>query len=435
MLIGLNLGPMAPAPRASSTKASAATRAIVVGSGHYDVAWPATCHEEVEYKRNAAVFACVNAIAKAAAGVPWICYRETRSARARKMLSADNRRGTVVPFSKRLARKRLEEVLEHPAGDLLRRPNPFQGGAALIEQLASSYLLTGNAYLEGVRPGGGPARELWALRPDRVKVLPDPVNFVGGYEYRVGGQVQKFPAGQVLHLKTHNPSDDFYGLSPLQAAARALATDNAAARWNLSLLVNGARPSGAFKVPHTLNSDAFQQIRDDVEDIYTGTANAGRPLVLEGGIDWQSIGLGPADMDFLNSRKLSRREIAAVFGVPPEVIGDAESKTFSNYREARKALYLECVLPFLDRLRDGLNAWLAPQFGEGIYLDYDRDQIEALQEDQAALWKRVEDSTCLSVNEKRVALGYSEVPHGDIVLVSASMAPLSTVGFDGRGEL
>jgi HK97 family phage portal protein len=433
-LISLDLAPTAPTRRAApQAKASATTRAIVLGSGYYGPAWPdgGSPHIEREYERNPTVFACVNVIAKAAAGVPWLCYRDTLSARARKALRQTDPRRNVVP----LGRKRTEEVNDHPILELLQRPNPFQGGAGLIEQIASSYLLGGNAYLEGVRVNGGPARELWALRPDRVKVVPSAVNLVAGYEYRVGSQVQQFPASAVLHLKTFHEADDFYGLSPLQAAARAVATDNAAARWNDSLLNNGARPSGAFKVASTMNHDSFQELRDAVEDIYAGTANAGRPLVLEGGIDWQSIGLGPADMDFLNSRKLSKREIAAVFGVPPEIVGDAESKTFSNYREARKALYLEAVLPFLDRLRDGLNAWLAPQFGGGLYVDYDRDQIEALQEDQAALWKRIEDSTCLTVNEKRVALGYSEVPSGDVVLVSASMAPLSTVGFDGRGDL
>jgi HK97 family phage portal protein len=422
-------------------KAATPTSGLIIGGvDPYAAGWGEfrqTSAIREGYGRNATVHACVNVIARAAAGVNWLLYRRPAgmSATAGTRPAVMKAMSSYRPASHRnrgvLETRRRGGIIEldyrHPLLKLLSRPNPSQGRAAFVEEAVSRLLLTGNGFVVGVAPTNKPSAELWGLRPDRVEVVPDPTERIRAYKYRVGGREQEFPAANVLHLTLFNPLDDYYGLSPLQAAARAIVSDNEAARWNYSLLRNDARPSGAVVTPETLTENQHNRLREQLEDTYSGSGNAGRPILLEGGLDWKPFGLSPQDMDWLNTRKLSKREIAHVFGVPPELVGDTDSKTYSNYKEARKALYHEVVIPRLDHLRDELNNWLTPQFGDDLYLEYDRDGIEALQGDRAELWNRIETSTCLTVNEKRAALGYDDVPDGDEILISASMTPLRAI--------
>jgi HK97 family phage portal protein len=171
----------------------------------------------------------------------------------------------------------------------------------------------------------------------------------------------------------------------------------------------------------------YNRLKTQTDADYAGAENAGRPMLLEGDLDWKAMGFAPAEMEWLAGMKDARRLIATVLGFAPELIGDSENKTYGNYGEARKALYQETVLPQKDRDLAALNNWLVPMFGDNLYLDYDRDQIEALEEDHEKLWSRVEASSVLTVNEKRELLGYDDVSTeegGDAVLVSAAMTPL-----------
>lgn len=366
------------------------------------------------YERNGVVYACVGLIARSVAGIPWVLYR--------------------FPGS----RDRVEEIEEHPLLDLLERPNPWQGQAEFFEALTAFLLLAGNSYVLAVGPERGAPVELHVLRPDRVQVIPDSKNYIAGYKYQVGGWSEEYRNGEVLHLRLFHPTHDWYGLSPIEAAARAVDQDNAAMAWNTALLQNMARPPGALVTQGLLKEEQFERLREQIEQRYAGARNAGRPLLLEGGLDWKQFGLSPAEMDWLNGQKMSARRIASVFGVPPELIGDSESKTYSNYREARKAFYEETVLPLMDRIRDALNRWLVPRFGEGLWLDYDRDEIEALQEERAVLWERAIKAVergIITPNEARKMLGYDEVPGADVLLVPANMMPLSVIsGADGSEE-
>jgi HK97 family phage portal protein len=311
----------------------------------------------------------------------------------------------------------------HPLLDLVRRPNPRQDGAAFLDAVAAHLLLAGNAYIEAVAlPGdGAPVRELYALRPDRMKVVPGADGWPQGYDYTVGGQTVRFDqaAAQppILHLALFNPLDDYYGLSPLEAAAAAVDLHNAAARWNKALLDNAARPSGALVydggdgVP--LSEPQFERLKAELERQYQGTANAGRPMVLEGGLDWKQMSLSPKDMDFLEARHAAAREIALAFGVPPMLLAIPGDNTYSNYQEANRVFWRQTVLPLAGRIAAALTQWLSPSFGRGLVLAPDADRIEALNADRAALWERVSKADFLTVDEKRAATGYGPLGAGD----------------------
>ncbi len=351
------------------------------------------------YARNAIVHRAVRLVAESIGGVSFVLYEGAA------------------------------ELSAHPLLDLIKRPNPRQDGAAFLESVASHLLLAGNAYIEAVGLGGeGGAtqaslqvRELYALRPDRMKVVPGPDGWPLAFEYSVAGQTMRFAqsAAQppILHLALFNPVDDYYGLSPLEAAAIAIDTHNAAASWNKALLDNAARPSGALVYGGTegavLSNAQFERLKKELFVQYQGAANAGRPLVLEGGLDWKAMSLSPKDMDFLEAKHSAAREIALAFGVPPMLLAIPGDNTYSNYQEANRVFWRQTVLPLASRIGSALTQWLAPAFGAGLSLGVDSDRIEALSLDRAALWERVTKAPFLTVNEKRAATGYGAVPGGD----------------------
>lgn len=316
----------------------------------------------------------------------------------------------------------------HPLLDLVRRPNPRQDGASFLEAVASHLLLAGNAYVEAVTLNGeGRAedlqvRELYTLRPDRMKLVAGADGWPQAYDYTVAGRTVRFDQNAalppILHLTFFNPVDDHYGLSPIEAAAVAIDTHNAAAGWNKALLDNAARPSGALiyaGADGSMLTDAqHDRIKLAFAEQYQGAANAGRPLVLEGGLDWKPMSLSPRDMDFLEAKHAAAREIALAFGVPPMLLAIPGDNTYANYQEANRVFWRQSVLPLAARIACALTNWLAPAFGHGLMLSVDTDRVEALSSDRAALWERVGNATFLTVNEKRIATGYGAVDGGDV---------------------
>jgi len=305
---------------------------------------------------------------------------------------------------------------------LLARPNPQEDGPALFERWYAFLQSAGNAYLEAVTLEGVP-RELYVLRPDRMAVVPGVRGWPAAYDYSVDGQTTRLArdAGgflPVLHATLFHPLDDYYGLSPVAVAAAAIEVHNAGAAWTKALLDNAARPSGAliYKGPDGapgLTDDQFTRLKRELEDAYQGAANAGRPMVLEGGLDWKAMSYTPSDMDFADTRAVAAREIALAFGVPPMLLGIPGDNTYSNYAEANLNFWRQTVLPLVARTAAALTGWLAPRFGEGLRVGYDPDAVDALAEARQALWQKLNDAAFLTVNEKRQAAGYSPLEGGD----------------------
>jgi HK97 family phage portal protein len=313
----------------------------------------------------------------------------------------------------------------HPLLDLIARPNPRQDGATLFEALYIYLLLSGNAYVEAVSIEGERGlgvRELYALRPDRMRVVPGVEGWAEAYDYTAAGRTVRFdqsspPVPPILHLTAFNPLDDHYGLSSLEAAAIAVDTHNAAAHWNKALLDNAARPSGAlvYSGPEgaVLSDSQFERLKHELEQTYQGAVNAGRPLLLEGGLDWKAMSLSPKDMDFMEAKHTAAREIGLAFGVPPMLLGIPGDNTYSNYQEANRVFWRSTVLPLASRVASALTQWLAPVFGADLRLVVDTDRIDALSADRAALWDRITMAPFLTINEQREAVGYQPIEGGD----------------------
>lgn len=343
---------------------------------------------EEGYRKNVVAFMAVNEVSRGAASVPFALF-EGRGAERRR-------------------------IAEHPLLRLLKRANPLQSGVELFEAVYGYLLIAGNSYLEAVGPDGRPPRELFALRPDRMKVVPGPKGLPAAYRFEAAGRAKEWRAdaltgkSAILHLKTFNPLDDWYGMSPVEPAAFSIDQHNEAGRWNQALLQNGARPSGALVFEGELAEEQWTRLKEEFAATYEGAGNAGRPLLLEGGLKWEAMGHSPKDMDFINAKHTAARDVAIAFGVPPQLLGIPGDNTYANFREARLALWENTILPLVGHITEELNNWLAPMFGDGLELKADLDEVPALQLQRERLWERLAKADWLTPEEKRRLAGIGE---------------------------
>jgi HK97 family phage portal protein len=280
--------------------------------------------------------------------------------------------------------------------------------------LFGQLLLSGDAYVEAVTSESGAPFEMHVLRSDRMKVVPGADGWPVAYEYAVGARKHRFDVSgdvpSVCHIKSFHPQDDHYGLSPMQAAATALDVHNSASCWSKALLDNAARPSGAIVVHGkdgngTLGPEQFQRLQDEMEAYHQGAKNAGRPMLLEGGLDWKPMDFSPSDMEFQKTKESAAREIAIAFGVPPMLLGIPGDATYANYQEANRAFYRQVVVPLASKVAGKIGDWLAQHTGEAVELKPDLDQVAALAVERDPQWARVSTADFLTVDEKRALLG------------------------------
>ncbi|MCB1504681.1 MAG: phage portal protein [Hyphomicrobiaceae bacterium] len=379
------------------TKASKAHRLVAVeslGQPQWAPRDYATFARE-GFMQNAIVYRSVRMVAEAAASIPLLLYE-----------------GAF-------------EIESHPFLDLIAHPSLDHTSADFFEAWYGYLLVSGNAYVEAVGVDER-LRELHVLRPDRMKVIPGPDGWPEGYEYSVAGRSIRLSgeavAGvrSVMHVRLFHPANDYYGMSPIEAAASAIDIHNQAASWNKALLDNSARPSGALVYAARegqLTEEQFQRLKEELELGFQGARQAGRPMLLEGGLDWKQLSLSPKDMDFVEAKNAAAREIALALGVPPMLLGIPGDNTYSNYQEASRTFWRQTVLPLVVRTAKAMSAWLAPAWGGALELRPDLDAIEALSSERDQLWARIEKASFLTDDEKRAAAGY-----GPLVEEGASSA-------------
>lgn len=372
------------------------------------------------YKQNVIAYSSIRKLAENAAAIPLLLYR-----------------GDV-------------EVADHPFLKVLQRPNPWQSGAELIDALVSYLKIGGDGFLEEVSLDGA-IRELYALRPDRMKPIAGRRGYPSAWDYSVDGttsfrfEMDLGPGRQlpIMHMREFNPLDDWRGMSPMEAVAFSVDVHNAAGGYNKALLDNSASPSGALVYEGgedsdgTLSTDQFNRLKSELVERHSGTKNAGRPMLLEGGLKWEAMGMTPKEMEFVIGKREAAREIALGLGVPPMILGIPGDNTYSNYQEANRAFHRQTVLPMMDKICAAITNWVQPTYPD-IRVGYNIDAVEALSTEREQAWKRVSDANFLTTDEKRDATGYSpykpsEEPGGTI-LVAGTMTPLDDVGFMPGGE-
>ncbi len=360
------------------------------------------------FKSSIWVYACVYKRMKAVASVPW----------------------KVEVFNKDI----WEEDNEHPLSMLLENPNKYISFQDLIERMVACLDLGGNSIWQKIivkKNGLEIPVELWPLPPDGIKPVPSSTDFISSYEYNYGEVVRSFTPQEIFHVMYIDPSNVYWGLSPLQAGAKAVDTDVEAANWNKVALQNRAIVDGVFTFKGNLTKEQYEKAKKLIREQHMGSENARMPWVLGNDAVWQQMSLSPAEMDFINSRKMTAIEIAAIFQVPPPLLGLTENTPYANMKEARKIWWLDTIIPLLDDLRSAFNMGIARDFGENVRINYDLSQVEALRADLKELTEIAKNLFGMGVpfNEinKRLELGFDEFKWGSEGYIPSNLLPIGMI--------
>lgn len=391
-------------------KESATHKTYVVNDGQSQSTDFSQRKNQIEgYTLNAIVFRCVDMIATGVAKVPLVLHLN----------------GKIVE--------------KHPLLDLLNKPNSMQSKSEFILDVISQKLITGNAYIEAAFPGASPDLNvgkpsyLYSLDPAKMEIVPGKNGIPSEYKYTKNGISVNFPVSviglsNILHIKSFNPTNHWYGLSPMQPSGSSVDQVNSGNRWNNSLLKNGGKPSGVLQTDQKLTNEQYENMKKYREDNIQGTMNTGKTLVLEGGLNFKPMSMSPTDLDFIEGIKSATQTIGFAFGVPYDLLNTAQAK-YDNLAMAYEMLWDQSIEPNLTHLIDELNTWLVPKYGSELVLSYDKDQVEAIASKRDRKRKSLDQVTFMTINEKRSSMGLEGAEGGDILLTEMNKIPLSEAGF------
>jgi HK97 family phage portal protein len=323
-----------------------------------------------------------------------------------------------------------------PLPRLIEKPNPLMSWQDMNETIVSHLDLGGNAIVLKVEVRGVPA-ELWVLRPDCIKPVLSSTEGVSHYEYRLDGRVvANYKPEEIIHFRYIDPSNEFWGISPLMAGGKTVDMEVEAVNWNKATMQNRAVPDGMISMKVPLSKTQFNEANAYMENQLLGPANARRPFVLGYDAKYERFSLSPAELDFIESRRLTREEICGMFAVPPPLVGIYDKATLANIETARVIFWLDTIVPLLDDLADVWTFALAPDFGPNIRIVYDTTQVQAMQ---TLLKEKIESAKILSsmgvpFNEinQRLGLGFDDLIGGDIGYLPATVEPtLQSANADG----
>jgi HK97 family phage portal protein len=347
----------------------------------------------------------------------------------------------VTEISRAMADLEIEVVTpsgdvltEHPALQLLAKPNPTQGFDSWIKEAFTNFLLTGEMAVMRFPEQARPV-ELWNASPLYIKVEPGRGGMPKEYVYDQNGVKRTFPVEypsgkcQMFFHKMFNPLDYWRGQSPLVAAGLAADTHNAGMRWNYSILRNSARPSGLIKLGEGAGGEIVARLKEWFKAAMQGERNAGEIPVLPAGAEWQAMDQTARDMDFVTTQKEAAKLIASAYGVPLPLI-DNDASTFNNIEQAKERFYTDTILPLFREFLSQFGGWILPFYGEGLAFQVNEDKIGALEGVRSRLFDRMVQAVnagILTADEAREAIGYE--PLGEDVRPDDVQRGMSLIGY------
>jgi HK97 family phage portal protein len=323
---------------------------------------------------------------------------------------------------------------KHPLQRLIDYPNPDLDRNEMMRLFVTHLDLAGNAYQLKTRasPNSVPL-ELFPLMPQYTKILPGRERLIAAYEYTQNGRTV-YDGQSVMHCALTNPDSLYYGMSPLQAAGKAVDVDNAAASWQKVSMQNRGIPDGVFSFDADMTLEQWEETRSIVREQYSGINASRAPWVLSKA-KYQQMSMTPAEMDFMATREFTMAQICAVYGVPREMIhgmGDANRASGEN---VRRTFWIDTIIPLLSEIESTFNLSLAREFGtaDQIRIRFDTSSVPALQENYTEKVTNAKQLWSMGVPfnlvNERLELGFDEIEGGDIGYLPSGVMP-STIDFD-----
>jgi len=291
----------------------------------------------------------------------------------------------------------------HPVQRLLRDINPLRTSYYHWDQTVQFLELTGNAYWVIYRDEQGTPIELWTLPPQYMHVVASETTIVSHYTYKRGGKVVTLPKQDVIHLLYPNPTSQYYGAGPLQAAAYAVDTIDDVKNAQTRSMRRAMLPGLLISVDGELPESESLRLRTQLDELYSGTDKSGRALILGESMRAAPFTVSPREMDFLETTRLSREEILGIFGVPPACCGNLDKVPLASAYAALQIFEEMTLKPKARLIEDQLNQDLLEPNWPGYVLRYEEvvrsDRDFDLKEANAAF-----DRGNMTRNEYRAAI-------------------------------
>lgn len=338
--------------------------------------------------------------------------------------------------------------INHPILKLLEKPNPFMTKAAFMQQVSLNWEITGNAFIYVHRVDGVPVG-LYPLMTKYMKAVAGKDKPVSGYVY---SPVQKngikvdipYTPDEILHISYPKMFDDIWGVAPLMSATDFIGLGESSVKYVKSFFANGSMPAGVLTQTNPsargMDNATYKRLVRRWDAIHGGAAKAHKVAILEGGLDFKAINYNTKDIDLPNITKLTKEEIAMLFGVPLALISEVSNGgSHAALVTFRRLFWEDNIIPKVEQFVQLLNQRLMPDFrGKNVTLHIDTDSIEALRDSRKELCSTVAllfDRGLLTVNECRQALRYPSLQDGgDERYHNASLLPVGSGRNPGNAE-
>ena len=391
------------------------------------------------YRKNATIYSLINIITKAATTIPFQIYEIENKAdyKRYKAMTSGAIDANILHKSEILKKRALVEIQDTELHMLMDRPNPSQSYNSFITELIAFGKLTGNRYIYGIAPesgnNAGKYKEMYVMPSQIMEIISGGImQPVKKYKLRYNGNYD-IPAEFICHIKDFNPYYDgtgthLYGQSPLRAGLRSLTTNNEATQTGVKYLQNQTARGVLMSEEGDINEVQAQQLKDKFRQAHQGSNNAGDIIITPKKLSWVNFGLNAADVSLIEQYNASIKDLCNIYHVPVQLLNNTESSTYNNMKEAKKALYQNAVIPELCKIRDELNRWLTPMYGEKLCIDFDFSVIPELQEETDKIVSQMSQAWWLTPNEKRTAMNYGEDEDNEIMndyYIPANLIPVN----------
>ena len=391
------------------------------------------------YRYNSTIYSIVNLITKAATTIPFQIYQVEKQNELKryKALTSGEFNPQAIHNAKLIQKNSMIELEGTELHELLERPNPAQSYNTWLSEIIAYGNLTGNRYIWGISPdsgsNAGKYRELYVLPSQSMEIVSGGIfNPVKEYTLEYNGTI-RIDAEQVCHIKDFNPYYDgtgshLYGMSPLKAGLRSLDANNEALTTGVRYLQNQTARGVLMSDEGDINEVQAKQLKEKFRQQYQGSDNAGDVVLSSKKLSWINFGLNASDLSLLEQYNASIKDLCNIYNVPVQLLNNTDSSTYNNMKEAKKALYQNAVIPEMLKIRDELNRWLTPQFGNNLFIDFDFTVIPELQEEMDKVVDQMSKAWWITPNEKRSAMSFGaddENDQMDQYYIPANLLPLS----------
>ena len=371
------------------------------------------------YQKNATIYSLINLITKAASTIPFQVYEKTseNDYKRYKALTSGIMDAASIQKASILQKNALVELQDTELHKILERPNPAQSYNAWLTELIAFGKLTGNRYIYGIGPDTGANfgkfTELYVMPSQVMEIISNGImEPVSQYKLEYNG-TKYIDASEICHIKDFNPYYDgtgshLYGQSPLQAGLRSLTTNNEAVQTGVKYLQNQTARGLPTSEMGDITEPQAQQLKDKFKRQYQGSDNAGDIIITPNKMSWVNFGLNASDISLIAQYNASIKDLCNIYNVPVQLLNNTDSSSYNNMKEAKKALYQNAVIPELIKIKDELNRWLAPKYGDKLCIEFDFSVIPELQEETDKVVDQLSKAWWITPNEKRAAMNYGK---------------------------